>query len=108
MSLAREHSISMAKNGFFSHNRTADERDFGYRQPPGTIRGENIAEIPRRKWVPGPYLTLNEVCEWAVSEWMESIGHRENILEQKFMKTGAGVSSQGGYLYITQMFEGAY
>ncbi len=108
MSLAREHSISMIKHRFFSHNRAIDERDFGYGQLPGTIRGENIAETPHRKWVPGPYLTLNEVCEWVISGWMESMGHRENILEQKFTKTGIGVSSQGEYLYITQMFEGAY
>jgi len=107
-SLSREHSISMVKHGFFSHNRATDERDFGYGQPPGTTRGENIAEIPQRRWIPGPYLTLNEVCEWTVSGWMESIGHRENILEQKFTKTGVGVSSQEEYLYITQMFEGAY
>lgn len=32
-SLAREHSISMATHGFFSHDRTAGERDFGYGQP---------------------------------------------------------------------------
>jgi len=109
-SLAREHSTSMVENNFFSHERYPGERSFSYGQPPGTIRGENIAKIPTRQVVPGPYLSLQEVCEWAVSLWMSSSGHRGNILEPCYTKTGVGVSfSEGGeYLYITQMFEGAY
>jgi len=77
---------------------------------PGEIRGENIAMIPTRQYIPGPYLSLQEVCEWAVSAWMNSSGHRANILESRYTRTGAGVAfSEGGeYLYITQMFEGLY
>jgi len=109
-SLAREHSISMVVNNFFSHARYPGERSFSYGQPPGTIRGENIAMMPTRQVIPGPYLSLQEVCEWTVSTWMSSSGHRQNILEPRYTKTGVGVSfSEGGeYLYITQMFEGAY
>jgi len=109
-SLAREHSISMVVNNFFSHDRYPGERSFSYGQPPGTIRGENIAMIPTRQVIPGPYLSLQEVCEWAVSAWMSSSGHRENILEPCYTKTGVGVAFSEGaeYLYITQMFEGAY
>ena len=109
-SLAREHSISMVVNNFFSHDRYPGERSFGYGQPPGTMRGENIVMIPTRQMIPGPYLSLQEVCEWAVSAWMGSSGHRENILEPCYTKTGVGASFSEGaeYLYITQMFEGAY
>ena len=107
-SLAREHSTSMAENGFFSHDRYPGERDFTYAQPPGTIRGENLSKTPTRRVIPGPYLSLQEVCEWAVSGWMNSPGHRDNILKSGFTKTGVGVSLSGGYLYITQIFEGAY
>jgi uncharacterized repeat protein (TIGR02543 family) len=109
-SLAREHSTSMVENNFFSHDRYPGERSFSYGQPPGTIRGENIAMMPTRQVIPGPYLSLQELCEWAVSAWMSSSGHRENILEPRYTKTGVGVSfSEGGeYLYITQIFEGAY
>lgn len=108
VSLAKEHSISMVNHSFFSHDRAVDERDFGYGQPPGTIRGENISKTPQRELIPGPYLTLEEVCEWIVSGWMGSTGHRENILESSFTRTGVGVSRSGEYLYITQMFEGVY
>jgi uncharacterized protein YkwD len=109
-SLAREHSISMVENNFFSHDRYPGERPFSYGQPYGTIRGENIAKIPTRQYIPGPYLSLQEICEWAVSEWMDSPGHKANILESRFTKTGVGVtfSDEWDYLYITQMFEGAY
>jgi uncharacterized repeat protein (TIGR02543 family) len=109
-SLAREHSISMVVNNFFSHARYPGERSFSYGQPPGTIRGENIAMMPTRQVIPGPYLSLQEICAWTVSTWMNSSGHRQNILEPRYTKTGVGVAfSEGGdYLYITQMFEGAY
>jgi uncharacterized protein YkwD len=109
-SLAREHSISMVVNNFFSHDRYPGERSFSYGQLPGTIRGENIAMIPTRQFIPGPYLSLQEVCEWAVSAWMSSAGHRANILGPSYTRTGVGVAfSEGGdYLYITQMFEGYY
>ena len=109
-SLAREHSISMVENDFFGHERYPGERSLSYNQPPGTIRGENLAMIPTRRTIPGPYLSLQEVCEWAVSAWMSSAGHRANILEPRYTKTGVGVSfSEGGeYLYITQIFEGPY
>ena len=109
-SLAREHSISMVVNDFFSHERYPGDKSFDYGQLPGTIRGENIAMIPTRQYIPGPYLSLQQVCEWAVSAWMGSSGHRENILRPSFTRTGVGVAfSEGGdYLYITQMFEGYY
>jgi len=109
-SLAREHSISMVENGFFGHQRHPGQRPFNYGQQPGTIRGENLAMIPTRRTIPGPYLSLQEVCEWAVSAWMGSPGHRANILESRYVITGVGVafSHDGDYLYITQMFEGPY
>jgi uncharacterized protein YkwD len=111
-SLAREHSISMVENNFFGHERYPGERPLSYNMSPGTIRGENLAKIPTRQYIPGPYLTLQEVCEWAVSGWMDSPGHRANILEPRYDKTGVGVafSDEGDftYLYITQIFEGDY
>jgi uncharacterized protein YkwD len=109
-SLAREHSISMVEHNTMSHERYSGERSFSYGQLPGTIRGENIAWIPTRQFIPGPYLSLQEVCELAVSAWMSSPGHRANILNSRYTRTGVGVSfSAGGdHLYITQMFEGYY
>ena len=110
--LAREHSISMVENNFFGHDRFPGERPLDYNMSPGDARGENLAKIPTQQYSPGPYLSLQEVCEWAVSGWMDSDGHRENILQPIFTETGVGVSfSDEGdfiYLYITQIFEGDY
>jgi uncharacterized protein YkwD len=110
--LAREHSTSMVENGFFGHERYPGERELTYNMTPGTMRGENLAKIPTRQTIPGPYLSLEEVCEWAVSGWMDSDGHRENIIRPCFTETGVGVafSEEGAfiYLYITQIFEGPY
>jgi len=107
--LAWEHSISMVENNFFCHERYPEERPFSYGQLPGTVRGENIAMMPTRQYIPGPYLSLQEVCEWVVSEWMASPGHRANILESRYTETGVGVSfsDDWNYLYMTQIFEGA-
>jgi len=106
-SLAREHSISMVENDFFGHERYPGERPLSYNMSPGTMRGENLAKIPTQQYSPGPYLSLQEVCEWAVSGWMDSAGHRANILESGYSKTGVGVSfSDEGdftYLYITHL-----
>jgi uncharacterized protein YkwD len=111
-SLAREHSISMVEHDFFGHDRWPGERPLTYNMSLGDARGENIAKIPTREMIPGPYLTLQQVCEWAVSGWMLSDGHRENILRPCFTETGVGVafSEEGAfiYLYITQIFEGPY
>jgi uncharacterized protein YkwD len=110
--LAREHSTYMAENDLLTHDRFDGERPLSYNMSPGDARGENLAKIPAQQTVPGPYLSLQEVCEWAVSGWMDSEGHRENILQPIFTETGVGVSfSEEGdftYLYITQIFEGDY
>ncbi|MEE8620393.1 MAG: CAP domain-containing protein [Dehalococcoidia bacterium] len=111
-SLAREHSAYMAEYDLLTHDRFPGERPLSYNMSPGDTRGENLAKIPTQQYSPGPYLSLQEVCEWAVSGWMDSLGHRENILQPIFTETGVGVSfSEEGaftYLYITQIFEGDY
>ena len=110
--LAREHSAYMAEYDLLTHDRFPGERPLSYNMTPGEARGENLAKIPTQQYVPGPYLSLQEVCEWAVSGWMDSEGHRANILQPIFTETGVGVSfSEEGaftYLYITQLFEGVY
>jgi uncharacterized protein YkwD len=102
----------MVENEYFSHDRYPGDRPLSYNMTPGTMRGENLAKLPTQQYVPGPFLTLQEVCEWAVSGWMDSEGHRENILTPGFTETGVGVafSDEGTftYVYITQIFEGPY
>lgn len=106
-SLAQEHSRSMTLHGFFSHDRRPGVRDLDFSLPPGTIRSENLSSTPQTRFIFGPFLTLEEVCEWTASNWMSSPEHRHTILEPRFTKTGVGVSlSSDERLYITQIFEG--
>ncbi|MCH6169342.1 CAP domain-containing protein [Pseudonocardia alaniniphila] len=78
---AQQHAEDMAAEGYFSHTaedgRTFDARirDSGYRSP----GGENIARGQR---------SAAEV----VGDWMDSAGHRRNILDCTFKTIGVGIS----------------
>jgi uncharacterized protein YkwD len=78
---AQQHAEDMAAEGYFSHTaedgRTFDARirDSGYRSP----GGENIARGQR---------SAAEV----VGDWMDSAGHRRNILDCTFRTIGVGIS----------------
>jgi uncharacterized protein YkwD len=81
-SAAYEHSRDMGVTGYFGHNTPAGVtpwtrmEDAGYAQP----AAENIAE---------GYKTPRDV----VNSWMNSSGHRENILNCSYKATGVGYYS---------------
>ncbi|GAC91503.1 hypothetical protein KN10_1939 [Anoxybacillus flavithermus NBRC 109594] len=93
-SVAQKKSEDMRKNNYFSHTSPTYGspfdmmRDFGvsYR-----TAGENIAKGQR---------TPQEV----VNAWMNSAGHRANILNRNFTHIGVGFDGNGNYW--TQMFIG--
>lgn len=92
--VAREKSNDMQKNNYFSHTSPTYGspfdmmRDFGITY---NTAGENIAQGQR---------TPEEV----VQAWMNSEGHRKNILSDKFTHIGVGYSQSGHHW--TQMFVG--
>lgn len=45
-------------------------------------------------------------AEAVMDGWMNSDGHRKNILNSDFTKIGIGVYSSGGTLYWVQLFVG--
>ena len=83
---AQGHSTDMATQNYFSHTskdgRTFDKRmrEAGYPKP----GGENIAM---------GYATPKAVMEG----WMNSQGHRENILNCEFTTMGLGLDTRGNY-----------
>ncbi|MEJ2853407.1 MULTISPECIES: CAP domain-containing protein [unclassified Saccharothrix] len=91
---ARGHSADMAANNYFSHT-SQDGRTFadrikaaGYPSP----GAENIAAGQRTP-------------EAVVKGWMESPGHRANILNCKLKTLGVGMARGGSYgIYWTQNF----
>lgn len=97
--LARIYSARMAREGFFDHidpdGNSVVERADGLRLRNWSMIGENLfmcTAYPQ-------YATL------AVSGWMKSPTHRQNILDRRWTTTGIGVAKdRTGQTYITQIF----
>ncbi len=96
--VARGHSETMAEGDFMAHespdgSMPADRiraAGIGFR-----LSGENVARSRR---------ALGAI-HGVVEEWMESPGHRHNILTPDFRETAVGVAiADDGTLYITQLF----
>ena len=107
--VARAHSDDMTSRGYFSHDTPeglgpSDRIDrAGYSCWKGSHYGvaENIAiEIASGD--------LDDVAAEAVHSWMNSPGHRTNLLGRQYDRTGIGVSfgKWKGYdaVYLTQVF----
>ena len=59
--------------------------------------GENIAYI-------GGVSDLNALADQFMTNWMNSQGHRENILSTNFTSIGIGIYKSGDRYYATQEF----
>ena len=97
--VARAHSRDMAWRNYFAHVNPDGDGPFDRLAAAGiTYRaaGENLAFNNH----PNP-------ARVAVNGWMNSPGHRENILFEAFTHAGMGVAydGNGGY-YFTQVFAG--
>jgi uncharacterized protein YkwD len=85
---ARGHSRHMVRAKFFAHDAPSGAdvltrvKRRGYRSARGLMVGENIA------WGSGSYATPAEILEG----WMDSPGHRANILRRDFKEIGVGVA----------------
>lgn len=127
--VAHFHSANMAEHRFFNHvdpqKRDATDRAqaLGYKEhgpgKNGTVKsgiGENIYQgfeyasgsvtvsdgvrLEEREWI-----TEKTIAKLAVEGWMNSPGHRANILNDHYEKQGIGVVLDGeGRVYITQNF----
>jgi uncharacterized protein YkwD len=97
--VARSHSQDMADKGYFSHRGSdgsmVDDRADKFGLSNWTIIGENIAFT--RGYA--------DAAAFAVDRWMESVGHRKNLLDQRWNETGVGVAIlPDGTYYFTQVF----
>ncbi len=120
--IARDHSKDMAQNNFFDHDNLKGQdptaiakaqgyntyKNFGAYYRDGI--GENILQnnlydsvtyingIPTYDWN-----TQSEIAQSSVQLWMNSPGHRQNILDPDYDKEGIGIAiSSDGKVYITQ------
>lgn len=94
-SVAKKHSEDMKNNNYFDHTNLKGQSPFDRLKNAGisyTTAGENIA-------------MGQKTAQSVVSGWMNSSGHRANILNKNFGKMGLGTAKtySGGY-YWTQIF----
>lgn len=93
--LGQQHCDDMIKRDFFSHNNPDGETPFDRMKKAGIaywVAGENIAA--------GQYSP-----EAVIESWMNSAGHRKNILNPDFKSLGVGVVRGGHYgVYWAQEF----
>ena len=93
--VAESHSQDMASKDYFSHTSPEGLSPFDRIKGAGISYGaaaENIA-------------AGQKTAESVVKAWMNSDGHRKNILNANYKKTGIGVVNGGSYgIYHTQLF----
>lgn len=100
--LARYHSNSMAEHNFFAHEdhlgmdvgkRTATY----YSELMVKAVGENLYSISN-------VTADTDIVQKAIEGWMNSPGHRANILNGTFTHLGVGIIKKDGKYLITQVF----
>jgi len=97
---ARVKSQDMGDRNYFDHKNPEGELITAQMTRDGISYrswGENIAYI-------GGVSDINEVANQFMTNWMNSQGHRENILSPNFTSIGVGVYKTGNRYYATQEF----
>lgn len=85
VSVARRHSARMAAKGSIWHNPNLGDEVDGW-----TLLGENVGMGPS--------------VESLHKAFMDSPGHRANILESDYNQVGVGIVVEDGTIYVTQVF----
>jgi uncharacterized protein YkwD len=97
-SAARDHNGRMMRDGFFDHRgggeRCLLDRVLMAGMNPDSV-GENLFKTN------GPSSGVARQC---VAMWMQSDGHRRNLLSRDFDTTGISVSYSRGECYVTEDF----
>lgn len=95
--LAQMKAEDMARNGYFSHTSPTYGSAFDMLKTYGVTyksAGENIAMGQR-------------TAQSVMNSWMNSPGHRANILSSQYSQIGVGVAENGkGTIYWVQLFKG--
>ncbi|MGH9921243.1 MAG: CAP domain-containing protein [Nitrososphaerales archaeon] len=90
--LARKHSADMRDNDYFSHGNFVER----IRTVCGGAAGENIFYSYGKD--------STQIAKAAVTAWMNSPGHKANILSSLYHSEGVGIAISATKLYVTQDF----
>ena len=55
-------------------------------------------------WVNREWIGQQEIADTSAADWMNSPGHRHNILTSEFSESGIGAAVVNGYIILTQVF----
>ena len=116
--IARAHSVDMVARGYYDHlnldgeDPTARALRFGYpcRKAYSYGLAENImqGDVWHSKTIGlgggTDWMSVGDVVRMAVDGWMDSPGHRENILMPRYDRSGVGGALDGDVIYLTQNF----
>lgn len=116
--VARMHSMDMARRSYFDHTNLTGESHSERLESEGIhlegVSAENIARYSIISSIQQPgniktYKSLDELTKAVVDGWMHSPGHRKNINNGDFKKTGVGVALglDNETYYFTQVFTGS-
>jgi uncharacterized protein YkwD len=95
--VARQYSKRMAAEKFFSHTSPSGDTIVQRVQAADIfylMLGENLFRSSN----------ITQPVPVAVKGWMDSPGHRANILRSEYRETGIGVWRNGNDYYVTQLF----
>jgi uncharacterized protein YkwD len=110
-SVALEHSQDMAKRNYFSHytpdGNGPTERAVaaGYgdcRKDHGSYYTYGIGENIYKEW--GSLGSNSDIAHATFNAWMNSPGHRANILDSNYDGEGIGATIVGNTVYVTEDF----
>lgn len=103
---AYNHSLKMAKTGFFSHENTKDEsrRTTSHRGKLAGIKNPSLAENIAYTSYRSSQSYLN-LADDIMDIWMNSSGHKSNILSDNDLQMGCGAYLKSSTCYATQCFQ---
>lgn len=99
-SYARSKSLDMLTNNYFDHNSPTK----GYIWDIAAKDGWRYSKIGENIYTSTGYSKDSITGNSIVNSWMNSSGHRANILNPEFTDIGIGVTYKDGKLYATQVF----
>ena len=123
--IARLHSQDMGANNYFSHTNLLGQsptdragvagyicrKNFGSYYTEGVAENIFYSSLFGRQWylsgisINKEYYSLEELATLVVEGWMDSPGHRQNILNQQYDREGIGIAIDSDEkVFVTQNF----
>jgi uncharacterized protein YkwD len=66
--------------------------------------GENIAKIPVGRVIGLGEVKFHTLGRSFTKTWMKSPGHRQNILDERYIKVAIGIEKRGRWFFAVQLF----